>query len=105
MQAIVFMLTAVIVGVLVYKVMWGYIQMPTLLNLPGAILAGAAVISLSGWLSFDLWDSRGIPAPNVPWYHWVLFAGMAIVWYGVCTAGIKAWRMGAQTATTIETRK
>ena len=73
---------AVFVAYMVFQGVKAVWRMPTLLNLPGAFFVFTALVSLSGWLTHDLFDGyRHIPAPDVPWYHWMLYLGTALVWY------------------------
>lgn len=80
---VIYMSIAILTAVVAFRgarIAW---HMPAVLNVPGAFLVFAATISLAGWVSHELFDGyTHMPAPEVPWYSWLMYMGLAIFWYG-----------------------
>lgn len=86
-------LLAIMAAVLAFQAAKTFIRMPAVLNLPGAVCVFCAVIQLSGWLTHDIFDGHlYMPAPDIPWYSWLLYAGLAILWYGPMALILAKWR-------------
>ncbi|CAG0955306.1 hypothetical protein RHDC4_00348 [Rhodocyclaceae bacterium] len=94
--ALSFFVAAILAGMLVFQVVKAAFRLPTLLNWPGAICVGAAVIQLTGWLSHDLFAGLmlGPTPPDVPWYQWLEFLLFAVVWYAATISLLLMWRKG-----------
>lgn len=97
------MLVAVIAAVMTFQIARSAWRMPTMLNLPGVFLVFSAVISLSGWLTHDLFEGfMHIPAPDVPWYSWLVYMGLAVLWYLSMTFLVAKWREAPESTSAIE---
>jgi hypothetical protein len=87
------MLLAVIVASFAFQIAKAAWQMPSILNVPGAFLVFNSVITLSGWATHDLFDGyMHMSAPDVPWYGWLLYLGMALFWYFSMAFALMKWR-------------
>lgn len=93
------MVIAVFVAVATYQLASAAWRMPMILNLPGAFFVFNLVISLTGWLLHDLFDGyMHMPAPDVPWYAWLAYLGMALIWYASMALLLAKWREGSSKA-------
>jgi len=91
------MLLALIAAVLAFEAAKAFIRLPAVLNLPGAVFVFCALIQLSGWLTHDMFDGHlYMPAPDVPWYIWLFYAGLAILWYGAMAFILAKWREASE---------
>lgn len=80
--AVSLIVVALLVGAAVFHFMRERLQIPAILNIPGAFLTFSAVVQFTSWLSMDLFVSASaIPPPVVPWYQWLVFLGLAGAWY------------------------
>lgn len=91
------MVLAMFVSVVTFQLAKAIWRMPMILNLPGAFCMFNAVISLSGWLLHDLFDGyMHMSAPDVPWYYWLAYLGIALFWYAAMAYSLAKWRDGSQ---------
>lgn len=70
-------------------------QLPTILNLPGAILTGMGAFMVHFWSAANTIANSthigyAVPPPTVEWRHWAVFVLMAAVWY-VATIGFTSF--------------
>lgn len=67
--AVIYMSMAVLAAVVVFRGARVACRMPAVLNVPGAFFVFAATISLTGWITHELFDGyMHMPSPDVPWY-------------------------------------
>lgn len=92
------MALALFAAVAIYQLASAAWRIPMLLNLPGAFAIFNATVSASGWLLHPLFDSyMHIPAPDVPWYAWLVYLGLALIWYSTIVFLLAKWRQGSET--------
>ena len=92
-MALAYMVMAVAAAAGVFQLAKAGWDKPMILNLPGAVFIFFAVISLSGWLMHDVFDGyMNMPAPDVPWYAWLAYMGIAVVWYLAMALLLAKWR-------------
>ena len=75
-----------------------WLGVPIWLNLPGALLAFLAAIGLTGWVNtaVGVFDNQiGPPAPDIPWYTWLVYTGIAVAWYVMMGLLVRLWRQGS----------
>lgn len=93
-----FLVFAVFGGVFTFQIMQAAFKLPVFLNVPGAFAIGSALFTFFGWLSisFGLFDSyanfRSPPPPEVPWYTWLAYFAIGILWYVTIIAIRHRWR-------------
>lgn len=91
-----FLAVACAVGVYVAGKKW--LGLPVLLNLPGSVCAFLMAIGLTGWVNtmFGVFDNRiGPPAPEIPWYAWLVYAAITVAWYALMGLLMKLWRQAS----------
>lgn len=85
-------LVAIGAGCFVFYAMKAMWRLPVMLNFPGAALVAASVLSFAGWLTHDLFSSMiGPQPPDVPWYAWLLYAGLSAWFYTNIWAFLTYW--------------
>ncbi|MBP8275316.1 MAG: hypothetical protein KAX55_00285 [Propionivibrio sp.] len=91
------MLVSIVCAVGVFFAAKKALRMPALLNVPGALLAFLTAIGLTGWINVasGVFDNQiGPPAPDIPWYTWMIYAAITMVWYVMMWLLVRLWRRG-----------
>lgn len=94
-SALMSMLLSVACAVGVFVAAKKRIGMPVWLNLPGALLAFLMAIGFTGWVNtaFGIFDNQiGPPAPEMPWYTWMIYAVITLGWYFLMWLLVRLWR-------------
>ncbi|MBN9424737.1 MAG: hypothetical protein BGO63_10460 [Candidatus Accumulibacter sp. 66-26] len=87
------MLIAVVAAVWIFMAAKAVFRMPVVLNLPGASGMFFSAISLSGWITHDLFDGyMHMPAPDIPWFQWIIYFVISIAWYAAMAWLLTKWR-------------
>jgi hypothetical protein len=76
------MVIGILVAVMTFQIASAIWRMPVFMNLLGAFFMFNSVISLAGWLLHDLFTINShISLPDTPWFAWLAYLGMALLWY------------------------